>query len=99
MPNDSIFKALSDPTRRRILRMINDRELTAGQIAEQFDITAPSMSHHFNVLKDAGLVYVRRDGQQLFYSLNTSVLQDLMAALMDLFGRDGKPESPEAGEK
>ena len=76
--------------------MINDRELNAGQIAEQFDISAPSMSHHFNVLKDAGLVFVRRDGQQLFYSLNTTVFQDLTAFLMEMFG---KQNGTEAGEK
>jgi DNA-binding transcriptional ArsR family regulator len=93
MSNDSVFKALSDPTRRKILHLINDRELTAGQISEYFDITAPSMSHHFGVLKQADLVYVRRDGQQLYYSLNTTVFQDLVGFLMDLFGKDDKSES------
>lgn len=94
MPNDSVFKALSDPTRRQILRLINDHEMTAGQIAEHFDITAPSMSHHFSVLKQAGLVFVRRDGQQLYYSLNTTVFQDIVTFLMDLFGRDAGEETP-----
>lgn len=98
MPTDPVFKALSDPTRRQILRLINDRELTAGQIAEHFDITAPSMSHHFSVLKQAGLVYVRREGQQLHYSLNTTVFQDLVAFLMDLFGK-GDGSAPAKAEE
>jgi ArsR family transcriptional regulator, arsenate/arsenite/antimonite-responsive transcriptional repressor len=80
-----VFKALADPTRRRILRMIADREVTAGEIAKQFDITAPSMSHHFNILKQADLVHARRKGQQIFYSLNTTVFQDVIGALMDIF--------------
>ena len=85
MPSDLVFKALADPTRRRVLRLLKDGERTAGQLVEQFDITAPSMSHHFNVLKQADLVFVRRDGQQLYYSLNTTVFQDVLGALMELF--------------
>lgn len=83
---DGAFKALADPTRREILRLLSRRgEMTAGQLAEGFDISAPSMSHHFNVLKQAELIRSRRDGQQIYYALNTTVLQDLMGALMDLF--------------
>jgi DNA-binding transcriptional ArsR family regulator len=85
MATDQVFKALADPTRRMILRLLNGRELTAGQLAEHFDISAPSMSHHFNVLKQADLIAARREGQQIFYSLNTTAFQDLMATLLDLF--------------
>ena len=82
---DSVFRALADPTRRKILRMLGDREMTAGELAENFDISAPSMSHHFNVLKQADLIAARREGQQIFYSLNTTVFQDVYAALLELF--------------
>lgn len=85
MANDVVFKALADPTRRKILRLLNGQEMTAGQLAEQFEISAPSMSHHFNLLKQADLIFARREGQQIFYSLNTTVFQDIMAFMMDLF--------------
>lgn len=88
--NNEAFKALADPTRREILRLLGQGEMSAGQLAERFDMTKPSMSHHFSVLKQADLVASRRDGQQIFYSLNTTVLEDLLALLWDLFGRDHK---------
>lgn len=63
--SNSVFKALADPTRRQILHMLNQRpEMSAGELAEAFDITAPSMSHHFNVLKEADLVTSRRQGSR-----------------------------------
>jgi len=86
MATDQVFRALADPTRRKILRLLDDRELTAGQIVGYFDISAPSMSRHFNVLKQADLIAGRRDGQQIFYSLNTTAVQDLMAMILDIFG-------------
>jgi len=87
--SNSLFKALADPTRRQILRMLNRRpEMSAGEIAEAFDISAPSMSHHFNVLKEADLVSTRRQGQQILYSLNTTVLEDLIGLLYEMFGQD-----------
>jgi ArsR family transcriptional regulator, arsenate/arsenite/antimonite-responsive transcriptional repressor len=88
---DNAFKALADPTRRRILRLLNDGEMTAGQLAEHFPISAPSMSHHFSVLKQADLVSTRRDGQQIYYSLNTTVFQDVLAAFLELFAKTGEP--------
>lgn len=91
MTNDA-FKALADPTRREILRLLGQGEQSAGQLAEHFDMTKPSMSHHFSVLKQADLISSRREGQQIFYSLNTTVVQDLLAWLWDAFGRDGTPE-------
>jgi ArsR family transcriptional regulator, repressor of sdpIR and other operons len=84
---DTVFKALADPTRREILRLLNEGEMTAGQIAEHFPITGPSLSHHFNLLKQADLIAARRNGQQIYYSLNTTVFQDLLAVLFDLFGK------------
>ena len=73
------FKALADSTRRRILELLRCGDLTAGQLAEHFDMTKPSISHHLNALKAAGLVDAERAGQSIVYSLNTSVLQDLMS--------------------
>ena len=93
MANENVFKALADPTRRKVLRLLGGGELTAGQLSSHFNISAPSMSHHFNILKNAGLVFVRRDGQQLYYSLNTTVFQDLMAVLLDIFSQEKNGES------
>lgn len=73
------FKALADPTRRHILELLRTKDLTAGEIAEHFNMTKPSLSHHLNTLKTAGLVDAERDGQNIIYSLNTSVLQGLMS--------------------
>lgn len=80
----SLFKALADPTRREILRLLSRRELTSGQIAEKFAMSWPSVSHHLGVLKNAGLVEVEKKGQYLYYSLNATVLQELMAYLFEL---------------
>jgi ArsR family transcriptional regulator len=86
--NDA-FKALADPTRRQVLALLRKAgELSAGDLAKQFDMTKPTMSHHFAVLKDAGLVKSRREGQQIFYSLNTTVVEDVVALFLDLVGKD-----------
>lgn len=72
------FKALADPTRRHILELLHKDDLTAGELAEHFDMTKPSLSHHLGILRNAGLVEATRDGQNIIYSLDTTVLQDLM---------------------
>ena len=91
MSSRDVFKALADPTRRQILRLLSEQpEMSAGDLAEVFDISAPSMSHHFNVLKEADLISQRRDGQQILYSMNTTVVEDLMATLLEMFGKDRK---------
>ena len=77
MPGEG-FKALADPTRRRILELLRDGDLTAGELAEHFDISKPSLSHHLATLKSAGLVSDERRGQNNVYSLNTTVMQDLI---------------------
>jgi len=95
MASNAIFKALADPTRRRILKMLtHGREMTAGEIAAGFNISGPSMSHHFNTLKEADLVFARREGQQILYSLNTTVVEDVIAALLDVFA---KPQEKSRG--
>lgn len=96
MSSNQTFRALADPTRREILDLLRRGEMTAGALAEKFDMTKPSMSHHFAVLKDADLITSRRDGQQIWYGLNTTVVQDLMAWAIRLVedGRKngGKPK-------
>ncbi len=89
MTSNRIFKALADPTRREILRLLGRGEMSAGRIAERFDMTKPSMSHHFAVLKEADLITSRREGQQIFYALDATVVQEALSWLWDLFG-DGK---------
>ena len=96
MGMDTIFKALSDPTRREILRLLNTGgEMTAGQLADRFPISGPSMSHHFNLLKSADLISARREGQQILYSLNTTVFQEILAVMFELFHKNG--DAPPAG--
>jgi DNA-binding transcriptional ArsR family regulator len=85
MRTQEVFKALSDPSRRRVLKLLQGGSKTAGELAEAFDITKGSMSHHFNVLKAADLVRCERRGQQIVYSLNTTVFEDVAAMLLDLF--------------
>lgn len=82
---NNAFKALSDPTRREILRLLRRGPMTAGELAERFVLTKPSMSHHFTVLQQADLIAACKSGRQITYSLNTTVVQDLLAALFDLF--------------
>lgn len=81
---NDVFKALADPTRREILRLLRRGPMTAGQLAEKFDISKPSMSHHFSILQNADLVAATRDGRQIVYALNTTVVQDLLTSLLDL---------------
>ncbi len=81
---NSLFKALNDPTRRRILKMLQSRDLTAGEIAEAFEISKPSISHHLEILHRAELVHRERDGQFITYSLNTTVLEGAANWLIEL---------------
>lgn len=83
---NEVWKALADGTRREILRRLRDGDMNAGTIASFFDISKPSISHHLNVLRNAGLVLVEREGQELIYSLNVTVAQEAMAAALALFG-------------
>ena len=94
------FKALADPTRREILRLLRGGEMSAGELARQVEakMTKPSMSHHFSVLKQAGLIDSRREGQQIIYTLNTTATQDLLSIIWDLFSR-GETETDKGGAK
>lgn len=83
--SDSLFKALADPTRREVLKRLQRGPATAGELAEEFPQAKATLSHHFNVLKAAGLVRSERRGQHVVYSLNTSVFEDLARMMADLF--------------
>jgi ArsR family transcriptional regulator len=91
MSTNAAFKALADPTRRSILAMLRKGERTAGELAEAFDMTKPSMSHHFAVLKEADLITSRRESQTIWYALNTSVVEELMGWAMELLAKE-KPK-------
>lgn len=90
MRQQEIFRALSDPTRRQILKLLKAGSLGAGEIAEQFPLTKGSLSHHFNVLKSADLVRTERRGQRIVYSLNATVFEDLMSVFLELFGKESE---------
>jgi len=79
---NSIFKALNDPTRRQILELLQQKDLTAGEIAEQFKMTFPSVSHHLDLLKQAKLVSSQKEGQFVYYSLNTTVVDEILKWLL-----------------
>lgn len=88
------FKALSDPTRREILRLLQKGDLTAGEIAGHFPISKPSISHHLNMLKQAGLVLDIRQGQSIVYSLNTTVFQEVMGWTIQFLNKGGRGGEP-----
>jgi DNA-binding transcriptional ArsR family regulator len=80
-----VYKALADPTRRRILQLLREREMTAGEIAGHFDLAKPTLSGHFAVLREAKLVAPEKSGTTITYRLNVSVLEEALLALMDGF--------------
>lgn len=87
--SDGVFKALADPTRRRVLRLLRERNMSAGEIAARFPQAKSTLSGHFSVLKSAGLVQVNRYGSTLIYSLNVSVLEDALTTVLDVLGVGG----------
>jgi ArsR family transcriptional regulator len=89
---DETLRALGDPTRREILRVLRGGDLTAGEISARFPMTAASVSHHLSVLKEAGLVRSERSGRNLVYSLETTVFQEFLQQMMQMFGNkeDGR---------
>ena len=86
------FKAMADPTRREILRLLGEQDMTAGEIADRFDMTKPSISHHLSILKDAGLIEDERHGQFITYSLNTTVLEQVVGWIYELVDRKTERE-------
>lgn len=81
---NDVFKALSDPSRRKILELLQNGDMTAGDIASHFDMSQPSISHHLNLLKQAKLVLAEKQGQNIYYSLNETAIQESLRFFMDL---------------
>ena len=81
---DSLIKALDDPTRRRIIELLREKDMTAGEIAEHFNMSKPSISHHLDLLKQAKLIAGEKEGQFITYSLNTTVFEELVKWILDL---------------
>lgn len=81
---NNLFKALNDPTRRAILELLKRKDMAAGEIADQFNISKPSISHHLDLLKQAGLVVSVKEGQFIVYSINTTVMDEMLKWLMQL---------------
>jgi DNA-binding transcriptional ArsR family regulator len=79
-----IFKALNDATRREILDLLKEKNLTAGEIANQFNISKPSISHHLDLLRQAGLVVSVKEGQYIYYSINTTVMDEVVKWIINL---------------
>ncbi|HEX2208674.1 MAG TPA: autorepressor SdpR family transcription factor [Longimicrobium sp.] len=88
---DETLRALGDPTRREILRVLRAGDLTAGEIAGRFPMTAASVSHHLSVLRQAGLVRSERNGRNLVYSLETTVFHEFLQQMMELLGKGEEP--------
>lgn len=85
-----VWKALADPTRRKILELLKNKSLNAGEIAAEFNMTKPSISNHLSILKQADLVDSEKIGQNVIYSLRKSVIEDMLRTLSDLTGREEK---------
>jgi len=85
---NNIFKALSDQNRRKILHLLKERDMTAGEIADSFNISKPSISHHLNILKQANLVIDERQGQSISYSLNTTVFQEVLSFFLNIIDKE-----------
>ena len=77
-----LFKALNDTTRRSILEMLKEKDMTAGEIADQFNISKPSISHHLDLLRQANLVVSVKEGQFILYSINTTVMDEMLKWMM-----------------
>lgn len=84
----SIFKALADPTRRQVLALLRERPMSAGELADRFDVSKPTMSAHFTVLREAGLIDASRHGKSIVYRLKMSVLEEALMELAHAVGLD-----------
>jgi ArsR family transcriptional regulator len=98
MPLNLVFKALSDGSRRQILHLLQKGDMSAGEIADQFSISKPSISHHLNILKQARLVQDVRQGQKIVYSLNTTVFQEVVGWFYNILGSPGNGDIPDKTE-
>ena len=90
----SVFRALSDPTRRRVLQMLRAGPMSAGEISDRFEVSKPTMSAHFAVLKEADLVHAEKVGKSVIYHLKLSVLEEALLGFVQSFGLGGEVPSP-----
>ena len=86
---EDVWNAMADPTRREILTLLQKHDMTAGEIGEKFDLSGATMSHHLKILREAGLIRAEKEKQTITYSLDMTVVQDLMKNLAGLFGAKG----------
>ena len=93
---NKVFKALSDPTRRRVLQLLRQRPMTAGELAEHFTVSKPTMSAHFAVLREAGLVDADKQGKTITYHLNMSVLEEALMGFAQVFGVEIKLDTADS---
>ena len=89
----NVFKALSDPTRRQVLQLLRKGPMSAGDLADNFDVSKPTMSAHFAVLREANLVHTEKDGKSVIYHLNLSVLEDALMGFANTFGIGAERQS------
>ncbi len=95
----NVFKALSDPTRRKVLELLRGGSKTAGELSEHFDVSKPTMSVHFKVLREADLVRAEREGKHIVYSLKMSVLEEALMGFAQAFQLEVRREQPNGEEK
>lgn len=93
MTNNKVFKALADPTRRRVLELLREGARTAGDLADQFPVSKPTMSAHFSVLQEAGLIEAEKDGRIIYYRLKMSVLENALLGFAESFGLGAKSKA------
>ncbi len=94
-----VFKALSDPTRRRVLQLLRNGPMSAGELADHFDVSKPTMSAHFAVLREADLVHAEKDGKSIVYHLKLSVLEDALIGFAQTVGLGVETERPRASKR
>ncbi len=87
---NQVYKALADPTRRRILELLREKDMTAGDLAANFSLTKPTLSKHFSILQNAGLIHGDKAGTTITYRLNVSVLEEAMLAMLNTFKIDAQ---------
>lgn len=83
---NQVFRALADPTRRKVLQLLRERPMTAGELSDEFDVSKATMSAHFTVLREAGLIRPDKRGRSIIYGLNLSVLEDALLGFSQAFG-------------
>ncbi len=93
----NVYKALADPTRRRVLQLLREGDMSAGELAEQFDSSWPTLSRHFAILREAELIQGEKQGASIIYSLNVSVLEEALLGMMAMFQIDAAVPTQASG--